>query len=107
MLTFCLIILFWIIISNDNARTELSAKNYNNGYCTCGTKWRFINVARGKGDSEYAYECPNCHRVITLNKLPQDLPKYEPPKQKEKKEPTVIGSLALFAMTAFILYILC
>ena len=39
---------------------------WNNGYCTCGTEWRLVNVQKYRGHMIYYYTCDNCGRTIEI-----------------------------------------
>lgn len=39
---------------------------YNNGYCTCGTEWRLLNIQKYRGHMIYYYICDNCGRTIEI-----------------------------------------
>lgn len=39
---------------------------WNNGYCTCGTEWRLVNVQKYRGHTIYYYTCDNCGRTIEI-----------------------------------------
>ena len=39
---------------------------WNDGYCTCGTEWRLVNVQRYRGQTLYFYTCDNCGRTIEI-----------------------------------------
>lgn len=39
---------------------------YNNGYCTCGTEWRLLNIQKYRGRMIYYYICDNCGRTIEI-----------------------------------------
>lgn len=39
---------------------------WNNGYCTCGTEWRLVNVQKYRGHTIYYYTCDNCGKTIEI-----------------------------------------
>lgn len=39
---------------------------WNNGYCTCGTEWRLVNIQKYHGQTIYYYTCDNCGRTIEI-----------------------------------------
>lgn len=40
-------------------------KTWNNGYCTCGTKWTLQNVEHIRnGGNRYYWYCDNCNTII-------------------------------------------
>lgn len=40
-------------------------KTWNNGYCTCGTKWTLQNVEHIKNsENRYYWYCDNCNAII-------------------------------------------
>ena len=55
------------LITNDFYTERKSAETaWNNGYCTCGTEWRLVNVQRYRGYMIYYYTCDNCGRMIEI-----------------------------------------
>lgn len=39
---------------------------WNNGYCTCGTEWRLVNVQKYRRHTIYYYTCDNCGKTIEI-----------------------------------------
>ena len=61
------IVIFWFLVAigawaqgNDNA------KNWNNGFCECGTHWELSAVSEYRGSTTKYYTCPNCHKEIEI-----------------------------------------
>lgn len=43
-------------------------KIWNNGICTCGGEYKFINGSRYRNTTTYYYECDNCGDVLELQR---------------------------------------
>lgn len=51
------------------AEFKLEKSYYNNGYCSCGGKWRLLNVA----DHNYHYICDECGNTLSCKFSPNRL----------------------------------
>ena len=55
------------LITGEAYTNVKSAKTaWNNGYCTCGTEWRLVNVQKYRGHTIHYYICDNCGRMIEI-----------------------------------------
>jgi hypothetical protein len=61
------VIIFWLVISFGAwSDANNNAKNWNNGFCECGTHWELSAVSEYRGSTTKYYTCPNCHKEIEI-----------------------------------------
>ena len=56
----------FLIIGGCYTDVKSNERAWNNGYCTCGTEWRLLNVQKYRGRTIYYYTCDNCGRTIEI-----------------------------------------
>lgn len=64
-----IIVIFWLLVSFGAwSDANNNAKNWNNGFCECGTRWELRAVSEYRYSTTKYYCCPNCHKEIEIKK---------------------------------------
>ena len=62
-----IIVILWLLVSFGAwSQGNNNAKNWNNGFCECGTHWELNAVSEYRGSTTKYYTCPNCHKEIEI-----------------------------------------